>query len=235
MTVKIDQVTLTNLPYRIVAEEPQPVAMPTAGYGKIVYVPRHPGALRLLWGQEDAAPAVVAELRTRRGQVPQHVISWTKETGTALYHRNVVIPFVPYAQTGPTVDSFELLCEEYRPNPSLSVIELWLPGTIATGDGKAKILTPAGGRIVKVDGCIATLGTGAGQTRVQVSNGATDYLTTRGDFVVASATNLMENQVLSATATFNRGDTIELDIDSIPGDSNSANAQVLLYCILFPV
>ena len=84
-------------------------------------------------------------------------------------------------------------------------------------------------------GAIGTLGTGAGQTRIQVSNGATDYLTTRGDFVVASGTNLMENQVLDTLPTFDRWDIIELDVDAIPADSNSANVLVSLYVLLFGV
>ncbi|MFH1603484.1 MAG: hypothetical protein ABIH03_06220 [Pseudomonadota bacterium] len=235
-TVKLDNVVLANNPSHVLTVEPQPTATPTAGYGKIVYVPRIPGQVQLRWGDEAAIPAVVAELRTKRGSVPQHMLSWTKETGTGLYHRNVVMPLVAYGQgPGTAIDTFTLELEGYRPFPALAVWEFWVPGVIAVGDGKAKIKMPAGGRIMKVGGYIGTLGTGAGQTRVQVSNGATDYLSTSGDFVVASATGLMENAVLATSPTFNRGDTLELDVDTIPANSDSANLSVWLCAIMFTV
>lgn len=236
--VKVDSVELTNRPGHVLTSEPQPVATPTAGRGKVIYQPETPGRVELQWGRDAAIAAVIAELRARRGSQPCHVLSWTKETGVGYYHRNVVIPPISYGQgasTGTGIDSLTLLLEEYRPSPSLAVLEFWVPGTIAVGDGKAKIKAPAGGRILKVDGYIGPLGTGAGQTRVQISNGATDYLSTRGDFVVASATGLMENAVLAASPTFNRGDTLELDVDAIPANSDSANLQVLIYVIMFAV
>jgi len=235
-SAKIDNVELVNLPSHVQVVEPQPTATPTAGYGKIIYVPRIPGQVQLRWGDEAAIAAVVAELRTKRGSVPQHMLSWTKETGTGLYHRNVVMPLIAYGQgPGTAIDTFTLELEEYRPFPELTLWEFWVPNTIVVGDGQAKIKMPAGGRIMKVGGYIGTLGTGAGQTRVQVSNGATDYLSTSGDFVVASATGLMENAVLVALPTFNRGDTLELDIDTIPANSDSANLSVWFCAIMFAV
>jgi len=235
-SVKVDNVALTNNPSHVLVDEPRPTATPTAGYGKIIYVPRIPGQVQLQWGGEVAVPAIVAELRSKRGSVPQHMLSWTKETGVGLYHRNVVMPVIAYGQgPGAAIDTFTLSLEEYRPFPSLAMWEFWIPGTIVVGDGKAKIKMPAGGRIMKVDGYIGTLGTGAGQTRIQISNGATDYLSTRGDFVVASATGLMENAVLASLPTFNRGDTLELDVDTIPANSDSANLSVRFCAIMFAV
>lgn len=237
-TAKIDNTTLTNMPSHWRVVEAEPSAMPTAGYGKIIHVPLVPGRLEWRWGDEVAVPAVVAELRSRRGSTPHHMVSWTKETGdtTGLYHRNVVIPIIAYGQApGTQIDRFTLAMECYRPSPALAAFDFWLPGTIATGDGQAKILTPAGGRIIAVDGYIDDYGSGTGQTRVQVSNSATDYLSTRGDFVVASATSLMENAVLAASPTFNRGETLELDIDAIPSGSDSSGLQVVVYAIIFPV
>ena len=234
--VKIDNVALTNPPSHVQTVEPSYVATQTAGYGKIVYVPIGPGQVQLQWGGEVAVPAVVAELRTKRVAIPQHMLSWTKETGSGLYHRNVIMPVATYGQgPGAAIDTFTMTFEEYRPFPSLAVWEFWVPGTIAVGDGKAKVKVPAGGRIMKVGGYIGTLGTGAGQTKVQVSNGATDYLSTRGDFIVASATGLMENAVLATSPTFNRGDTLELDVDTIPANSDSANLSVWFCAIMFVV
>jgi len=235
---KIDGTALSNYPTHIRVVESQPVPVPTAGHGKIIFVPRLPGKVELRWGDADAVPAVVAELRTARGGIPQHMLSWTKETGDqyGLYHRNVVMPIIAYGQgEGTSIDAFTLILEAYRPLPSAAVFSFWVPGTIAAGDGQAKAEAPAGGRILAADGYIDDYGSGAGQTRVQLSNGAVDYLSTPGDFIVASATGLMESEVLASSPTFNRGDTIELDIDAIPGNSDSSDLQVLVYVLLFPV
>ena len=141
--LKIDQVSVTNRPSHWGVREPEDVATPTAGYGKVIYVPRTPGVVSLTWGGENAIAAVIDELRTKRGQVPQHVLSLTKEGGTGLYHRNVVIPQVSWSQgPGAVVDTFTLDCQEYRPVPCLAVFELYRPGTIAVADGVAKFRPP---------------------------------------------------------------------------------------------
>lgn len=235
MTTKIDNVALTNEPTHIQVVEPEPVASPTAGLAKVVVQPLVPGRIELRWGDVTAAKAAVNELRTKRGNRMQHVLSWTKESNTGTYYRNVVIPLIGYGQdTGAAVDPFTLVMEEIRAMPALAAVELWRPGTITVADGVVKWRAPAGGRILAVDGFIGTTGTVNGQTRVQISNGSTDYLSTRGDFTW-NGNGLMANHVLAASPTFNRNDTIELDIDTIPGGSDSANLQVLLYVILFGV
>lgn len=234
---KIDNVDMTYKPSHVQVTPPEVSVYPGPGTGKGIVQPMIPPILEVRWGVDAAIRSAIAELKTKRGRRLIHALSWTNEGETGTKHCNAMIPEIGYGQ-GPSqsiADVFTLKCEVVNPMPALMITELFMPGVLTTGDGKIKWLTPAGGRILKVRGAIGTLGTGAGQTRVQVSNGATDYLTTPGDFVVASGTNLMENQVLTSSATFNRGDTIELDIDVIPGGSDSADVSVLLYCLLFRV
>ncbi len=239
-TVRVDNVDLdadTVMPTQVRVIPPDPVVYPGPGTGKVVVQPLTPPVIELSWGPDIAPREVVAALKAARGRRLVHVLSWTNEDETGIYHANVMIPEIGYGQ-GPHqqgVDPFTLRCEVINPMPGLVTAELYVPGVLTTGDGKAKWKTPAGGRILKVGGYIGTLGTGTGQTRVQVSNGDTDYLSTRGDFVVASGTGLMENAVLAASPTFNRSETIELDIDTIPGNSDGADLQVWLTCLLFRV
>lgn len=233
---KIDNTAMTNPPSHIQIIYPELVSYPGPGLGKIVVQPMTPPTIEVRWGMDAVKRAVVDELITARATKMVHVASWTDETETRFKHRTVAIPPIGYGQ-GPTmgyVDTFTLRMEQIMPMPSLNIIELFYPGTIGTGDGKVKYKTPAGGTILKIDGFIGTLGSGGGtSTDVQVSNGATDYLSTKGTFEVDSATGLMENQVLGTTLTFNRGATIELDCDAV--STNPGNVQVLVYALMFAV
>jgi len=118
------------------------------------------------------------------------------------------------------------------PNECVSFI---VEGTIVTGDGQSQWEAPYAGEIVAVEGFIANVGTVGGQTRIQISCGATDYLTTEGDFVQASGTGLMENAVLAVNPTFDAGDIIELDIDTVPTGTDSADLHIRLWVKIAPV
>lgn len=236
-TLYIDNVAMTIQPSHIEIVPPKPRIYPTAGANKIVVQPLTPPSIEVRWGMDATFLEVVSELKTKRGRDLVHAISWTNEENTGLKHCNVVFPEIG-SGIGPArtaVDVMTLTLEAINPMPGLVLVELYRPGVLTVKDGEPKWEAEAGGRILKIDGAIGVLGTGAGQTRVQVSNGATDYLSTEGDFVVASGTNLMENQVLGASPLFNRGETVELDTDTIPAGNDSANASVYMYCLLFEV
>lgn len=235
-TFKIDNVAMTIQPTHFSIIPPEHQVYPLAGANKIVVQPLIPPRIEVRWGQEGQAAAIIAELKLKRGRDLVHAISWTDEENVRLKHCNVFFPEIPSAYSDPmrkVVEPVTLTLEAINPMPGLAIVELFRPGVLTVADGVAKWKTPAGGRVMKVRGEIGTLGTGAGQTRVQVSNGATDYLSTRGDFIVASGTNLMENQVLVALPTANRGETIELDVDTIPAGADSADLSVLLYYLMF--
>ncbi len=109
-----------------------------------------------------------------------------------------------------------------------------LPGIIAVGDAAASHIAPAAGRIADIGGWIRDLGSGVGTTKIQVSCGATDFLSTRGDFVnVAPADHTLQNAVLGASLDFAGGSQIDIDVDAIPAGGLSKDARIWLWCWLF--
>ncbi len=109
-----------------------------------------------------------------------------------------------------------------------------LPGIIATGDAVASHVAPAAGRIADIGGWIRDLGSGVGQTRVQVSCGATDFLATRGDFINTVPVNrMLQNSVLGTSLDFAGGSQIDIDVDAIPAGGLSKDARIWLWCWLF--
>jgi len=236
-TFKIDNVAMTKQPSHIEIIPPRQQIYPTSGANKIIVQPLTPPTIEVRWGMDATYPEVVAELKTKRGRDLVHAISWTNEDGARLKHCNVVFPEIG-SGIGPArtaVDVMTLTLEAINPMPGLLLTTLFAPGVLTVADGVVKWIAPAGGRILWVSGTIYILGTGAGGTQIQVSNGATDYLTTPGDFVVASGTRLMENQVVAPDAYFDRGDIIEIDVDAIPAGADSSTVSIYIYCLSFEV
>lgn len=228
---RIDHVDLTNLPSHWAIQEPEVVAIPTAGgMGKVVYVPITPPIISVTWGGENANYQVLQELKDRRALTPKHVISFSRETGSGLYHRDVIIPPISWGQgEGPVLDTFTLDMQEIRDHAGYTVMEFYVSGTITTGDGKATFTVPAAGQVYYVEGIIGNKGTGTGQTRIQVRKSpATDFLSTPGDFTVGGNNRLI-NQVLIASPTFVANDVINIDVDTIPSGADSADMQIFVY------
>jgi len=235
---KIDNVTLVYPPSHVQVIPPPPTVYPGPGLGKVVVQPDTPPKIELRFGQQASRREVVAELQAARGRRMVHMLSWTDEVGGRLRHRNVVIPRIGYGQ-GPSdavVDTFPLVCEEIRPNPSLMIVPLIVPGAITVADDKARWQAPAGGRLWRLGGHITTLGGGAGtSTDFQISNGgATDMLTLPLAYEVNSASNLAEGwEIDQANNSFDRGDILQADCDAI--STNPADAVILLYVLIFGV
>ncbi len=117
---------------------------------------------------------------------------------------------------------------------ALFCMRFWLPGIIAAGDAATWHDAPLAGTPFAVQGWIADLGSGAGQTRIQISNDGTDYLTARGDFInTLPAIHYMQNAVLDTDIEFAAGDTVQIDIDSIPAGGLSKDLHVWLWCRCF--
>lgn len=230
---KIDGVLLTNDPSHIRVIQPQVKVYPTAGSGKIVVQPLTPPTIEVRWGDHDIAlPAVIAELKAKRGNTLVHVLSWPTEDNSGYYHYLVYMPQIGLAQ-GPyqeVVDTFTLVCEVVNINSAaMTEVTLAVAGTVSVGDAADTWVATGDATIMFVTGTITTLGTGTGQTRVQLREGTTDYLATRGDFVVATQSGQMQNQVLAWDNTIANGQTLNLDIDGIPSGADSAGLSVKVY------
>ncbi len=240
MYFRLDDQELVQEPEAIDIIPPSSQVFTTSGGRRIVLQEGIGSTLNVAFGKDGVLQELVEDLNRKRANVGVHLISFEDAFCRRIVHINGNLPpasltsigyessgRLAYADLSLTIPQVEL--------PSLlTILELNYPGTLTTtGDGKVKLEAAAPGRILFVDGHIGTLGTGGGQTKIQVSNGLTDYLSTRGDFIIASATNLMENQVLASNPDFYRGDILELDVDEIPGNSDSANLSVYLWCLLF--
>ncbi|MEE9401260.1 MAG: hypothetical protein V3V32_04495 [Dehalococcoidia bacterium] len=234
---KIDNVALIYPPSHVQIIPPRLTVYPGPGLGKVVVQPQTPPQIELRFGMQAARRETIAELMTRRGRPLVHMLSWTDEVGGRLRHRNVVIPEIGYGQgpAGTVVDTFSLVCEEIRPNPTLRIVKLTIPGAITIANDKDRWEAVAGGRLWRVGGSITTLGAGAGtSTDFQINNGGTDMLTTPMAYEVDSASNLAEGWVIDrSNDSFDRGDVIQADCDAI--STNPADARILLYVLLFGI
>ncbi len=208
--------------------------------GRVIFVEDRSGVVvTVIWGTVGNMQQFFAELERIRSLGPIHEISFEDISCDKIVHLNSYMPrltrnVLGYDPSGSIVyGPLTLSFRQTDPATQIVPLLLWARGIIATGDGKYKLTLPAAGRISQVEGYIRNLGTGGGQTRIQLRIGLTDYLSVRGDFVVASGTNRLENQVLVADTSFIRDTVLELDVDSIPGNTDSIDACIVVWCELF--
>ena len=240
MYFRIDGLELIQEPEAIDIIPPGSQTFTTSGGRRIILQEGIGSTLNVAFGKDGVLQELIEDLNKKRANVGVHLISFEDAFCRRIVHINGNVPPASlisqgYESSGRlTYSDLTLTIPQVELPSLLTVLELNYPGTLATtGDGKVKLEATAPGRILGVDGFIGNLGSGGGQTKIQISNGLTDYLSTRGDFIIASGTNLMENQVLISSPDFYRGDIIELDVDEIPGNSDSANLSVYLWCLLF--
>jgi hypothetical protein len=185
---------------------------------------------------EDMNMGVVLEHLMRiRGNWPIHMIrvedvSFGSYVSLPVYMPRLSINrLIPASECEHTNAAFTVQFRQVIPELLPVFFELRKSGTVTVGDSKDRVEVPFAGKVFSVSGSIETLGTGAGQTRIQVRRDTTDILSTRGDFVVASGTGLMEHQVLNTEELrFIGGAVFYLDVDAIPGGSDSAGVLVRL-------
>ena len=134
---KIDNVAMTYQPtyWRVIP--PESVDYPAAGYNRIVVQPETPPLLEVRWGQEGTYPALISEVKTKRGRDLVHALSWPDEANLKHKHCNVFFPEIPSGQ-GPAsgvVDVLSLTFKAFNPLPGLVIIDLFRPGVITVADG----------------------------------------------------------------------------------------------------
>jgi hypothetical protein len=240
MFLAIDGQTLRNPPHSIDIIEPEFEENETAD-GNMIMVESQAGVTVNANYDTEVTEETLMELRTLRKGFPIHMISVQDTRSCHYVHLNAYMPKVSQNTMRLTSDnrlantSFTVAFRQVRVAYEYECFELWLPGTITTGDGKFYYEAPAAGKIAKVDGFIQSLGSGAGQTRIQIHDATSgiDMLGTRGDFVVASGTKRLENQVLISDPSFIKGDILRLDVDAIPAGANSAWACIYLWVYMF--
>ncbi len=106
------------------------------------------------------------------------------------------------------------------------VVPIAVQGTLSAGDGAAKWVAPFACRLAHVGAHLQNTGGTSGNTSVQVSVGATDYLSATLDIAYNDADRVASTSSLAAQS-ISRDDVVEIDIDSVPGTA-SADLTVCL-------
>ncbi len=190
------------------------------------------------WGREVSYQDVLAELDRRRANRGVHAVTFEDRRVGRRATVNAYMSQPRVLQSGYdlrgrlVVESFSVTFIQVDTPTFLYRFDIVLPGTLAVQDAAASHVTPAAGRVIAVDGWIADLGSGSGQTRVQISNGAVDYLATRGDFVCGGSQQMV-GQVLGNSLDFAAGDRIDVDVDAVPSGSDSADARITLWAWIY--
>ena len=114
------------------------------------------------------------------------------------------------------------------------VIFIQVPGTLSTGDGKAKVVAPCNFEIEEIQWGLGNTGGTSGNTDMVLSIGTQDFWTVAAGLgrIAYNATDKYQvidrSSINSAARSVNEGDVIEVDIDAVPG-SASADLWVTIY------
>lgn len=215
---------------------------PLPGGGMVVFEEAAPPTIILHFGltggiSEDAQ-RILEMLRMSYGQ---HILGIQDLSCNRMAYFNVYIPRIPRnaqqlsAGEHLAFGTIDLPCKVLDLWPKLVEVELTRLGTLAVMDGADYWDPPAPGYIWSASGAIRNSGSGGGQTRIQLAQGLTDYLSTPGDFAAGGVGVLaqMANHALAGSVDFVAGgDPVRLDIDGLPGNSDSADVTVKLWVML---
>lgn len=215
---------------------------PLPGGGMVVFEELTPATIILKFGLPaltEEAQFALESIRTRAGGL--HLLGLEDLSCHKFIYLNCYISRPPrnamHHGDGDKLvfGDYDLVCKQVNLWPKLVNIQLTIPGVVALGDGQSLYDPPSGGRIVSVDGWIENSGSGGGQTRVQVSQQGTDFLSTPGDFTAGGAGvgASLSSQVLAGNTNFVRGFPLELDVDGLPGNADSSALYVELWLMLF--
>lgn len=194
--------------------------------------------LNCTWGRDLSYQDVLAELDRLRANQGVHSITFEPRDSKKYLTFNAYMTkprvlHVGYTDRGKVaVSSFSVGFVQVELPTYLFPLRWICKGILAVASPAASHVAPAAGRIVAVDGWIADSGAGAGQTRVQISHGATNYLATPGDFVVGGSKS-MANAVLAANIDFAQGDQMDLDITTVPAGGMSSGLVVTAWCWVY--
>lgn len=194
--------------------------------------------LNCTWGREVTYQDVLGELHRKRANRGVHSISFQPRHGCRPITVNAWmgqprVTHVGYTAGGKLAQNAVTIPFVQVDTPTgLYALRLAARGIIAVAAPIASHVAPAAGQIVAVDGWIRDLGSGTGQTSIQVSNGATNYLSTEGDFV-QGGNHQLQNQALATDLDFDGGDQIDLDVTDIPTGGLSGDALVTVWAWLF--
>lgn len=190
------------------------------------------------WGESFTYQDVLGELDRLRANRGIHALTFEASKGCRYLTVNAFMGKAAITHVGYTsqnkiaMSAFTIPFVQVDTPTFLYAMRWTIRGIITAVSPHASHIAPAAGRIIAVDGFIRDVGAGAGQTRIQVSNGATNYLATPGDFLVVGDHELT-NQVLATDTDFADGDQIDIDVTAIPAGGMSSGMLVTAWCLVF--
>ncbi len=242
MYLAIDRRELIREPHTIEISLPNEEVTETADGRPHVRPGGEYAVINCTWGNNVSHQDVLRELDRRRANRGVHAVSFELWGGDC--HERVTLncwmgrpkhTHIRQLKSGKYANaSFTVPFYQVDTPTFLVPLRFRLPGIIAVGDAMCVRVAPAAGEIFGIDGFIRDLGSGAGQTRIQVRNATTDtdYLSTPGDFP-QGGNHVLANKVLTTDTTFAQGDEISIDVDDIPAGGLSKDASITLWTWLF--
>lgn len=239
----IDGIPMIRRPHRVRVRPGEHRVTMTADQRPQVQPGSEYSIVECTWGRSFSHQDVLSELRRRRANEGVHSITFQDGRGGRenLLTVNAFMGNPSYSMLrqlkGGKFAVGVLTIEFVQIDTPTVLFPICLPlrGILTVTDAYAYRYAPASGSIFDIDGRIRDLGAGAGQTRIQVSNNGTDYLSTPGDFVCAPPEKTLQNAVLIDDASFAGGDKLDGDIKTIPAGGLSKDALIILWCWLnFP-
>lgn len=196
--------------------------------------------LNMTWGDNASYQDVLGELDRLRANRGVHAVTFEPMRGQQFLTINAWMgkpryTMVRYDGCGQIITSaFTVPFVQVDTPTFLYAMRFSLKGILAVMAPFTRRLAPAAGRIIGVNGSIADLGSGAGQTSIQVSNGATNYLSVEGDFINSAPPNFrLQNQVLGTSLDFAQDDPLDIDVTDIPAGGLSKWATIFVWCWLY--
>lgn len=235
MYFAIDDIELIRKPFQIEIVPKDHRNLANADESSIIQPPSEEVQVLCTFGRNLSYEKVIAELRRRRADRGIHSITFEdsrtqKYLTINAYMGTSRIAHVGYAMDCKIVTSaFTIPFIQERTSRWLWPCRFRLRSILAVLSPFRFQIAPAAGEFFAIDGWIADLGAGAGQTRIQIHNveRAVDYLSTPGDFLnVAPPVKSLQNAVLDTDQGFEGGQQLNCNVTQIPAGGMSADAIV---------
>ncbi len=205
---------------------------PLSGGNTVLVEDRQGVTVNANWEDVNTA-AIVEWLMWKRGNWPIHMLEVDDVKRGKAVAIPVYMPRLSLNRMLVTIDceytnaAFSVAFKQVIPDLQPVYFELRHTGTVSTGDDKDRWKAPFAGKVCSVTGSIVSLGTGTGQTRIQIRrDSADDLLSTRGDFVVGGVKRLVNQVIDESQKRFIAGTVFHLDVDTIPSNANSSGVLI---------
>lgn len=107
-------------------------------------------------------------------------------------------------------------------------INMFVPGTLTVADGVCQFTVPFNSKVISAFMWLVEGGSSSGATTVTLSIGSTDLNSSAGS--IAHDASPASAEITLTSPSMDEGDVLEIDVDAIPGGSDSTDLFVNLWC-----